>query len=97
MPAKLHDQHPDFTYVDLNRAGVARMEIVSRPDLCSSEEAAAYIPQIAPILRYLGTCDGKWKKAPCADGNVSVRKPGTRPGTRYEIKNVNPCASSRKR
>src|ERR1043165_2541534 len=86
----LHDQHPDFTYVDLNRAGVALMEIVSRPDLRSSEEAAAYIRKLRSILRYLGTCDGNMEEGSMrADVNVSVRKPGGPLGTRCEIKNVN--------
>jgi aspartyl-tRNA(Asn)/glutamyl-tRNA(Gln) amidotransferase subunit B len=86
----LHDQHPDFTYVDLNRAGVALMEIVSRPDLRSSEEAAAYIRKLRSILRYLGTCDGNMEEGSMrADVNVSVRKPGAALGTRCEIKNVN--------
>jgi aspartyl-tRNA(Asn)/glutamyl-tRNA(Gln) amidotransferase subunit B len=86
----LHDQHPDFTYVDLNRAGVALMEIVSRPDMRSSEEAAAYIRKLRSILRYLGTCDGNMEEGSMrADVNVSVRKPGAPLGTRCEIKNVN--------
>jgi aspartyl-tRNA(Asn)/glutamyl-tRNA(Gln) amidotransferase subunit B len=69
----LHDQHPDFTYVDLNRAGVALMEIVSRPDMRSSEEAAAYIRKLRSILRYLGTCDGNMEEGSMrADVNVSV-------------------------
>src|SRR5262245_45949997 len=71
----LHDQHPDYTYVDLNRAGVALMEIVSRPDLRSSEEAAAYLRKMRSILRYLGTCDGNMEEGSMrADVNVSVRK-----------------------
>jgi aspartyl-tRNA(Asn)/glutamyl-tRNA(Gln) amidotransferase subunit B len=86
----LHDQHPDFTYVDLNRAGVALMEIVSRPDLRSSEEAAAFLRKMRAILRYLGTCDGNMEEGSMrADVNVSVRKPGEPLGTRCEIKNVN--------
>jgi aspartyl-tRNA(Asn)/glutamyl-tRNA(Gln) amidotransferase subunit B len=86
----LHDQHPDFTYVDLNRAGVALMEIVTRPDLRSSEEAAAFLRQLRSILRYLGTCDGNMEEGSMrADVNVSVRKPGAALGTRCEIKNVN--------
>ncbi len=86
----LHDQHPDFTYVDLNRAGVALMEIVSRPDLRSSEEAAAFLRKLRAILRYLGTCDGNMEEGSMrADVNVSVRKPGAPLGTRCEIKNVN--------
>jgi len=86
----LHDQHPDYTYVDLNRAGVALMEIVSKPDLRSSEEAAAYLKKLRSILRYLGTCDGNMEEGSMrADVNVSVRKPGAPLGTRCEIKNVN--------
>jgi aspartyl-tRNA(Asn)/glutamyl-tRNA(Gln) amidotransferase subunit B len=86
----LHDQHPDQSYVDLNRAGVALMEIVSRPDLRSSEEAAAYLKKLRAILRYLGTCDGNMEEGSMrADVNVSVRKPGDKLGTRCEIKNVN--------
>jgi aspartyl-tRNA(Asn)/glutamyl-tRNA(Gln) amidotransferase subunit B len=82
----LHDQHPDYTYVDLNRAGVALMEIVSRPDLRSSEEAAAYLRKLRSILRYLGTCDGNMEAGSMrADVNVSVRKPGAPLGTRCEI------------
>ena len=86
----LHDQHPDHSYVDLNRAGVALMEIVSRPDLRSGEEAAAYLKKLRAILRYLGTCDGNMDEGSMrADVNVSVRKPGDPLGTRCEIKNVN--------
>ncbi len=86
----LHDQHPDFSYVDLNRSGVALMEIVSRPDLRSSEEARTYITKLRSILRYLGTCDGNMEQGSLrADVNVSVRKPGDPLGTRCEIKNVN--------
>jgi len=86
----LHDQHPDYTYVDLNRAGVALMEIVSRPDMRSSEEAAAFLRKLRAILRHLGTCDGNMEAGSMrADVNVSVRKPGAPLGTRCEIKNVN--------
>ena len=86
----LHDQHPDFTYVDLNRAGVALMEIVSRPDLRSAEEAAEFLRKMRSILRYLGTCDGNMDEGSMrADVNVSVRKPGAVLGTRCEIKNIN--------
>src|SRR5262244_1021457 len=86
----LHDQHPSQTYVDLNRAGVALMEIVSRPDMRSSEEAAAFLRKLRAILRYLGTCDGNMEAGSMrADVNVSVRKPGAPLGTRCEIKNVN--------
>ncbi len=86
----LHDQHPTKTYVDLNRAGVALMEIVSEPDLRSAEEAAAYIRKLRAILRYLGTCDGNMEEGSLrCDVNVSVRRPGAPLGTRCEIKNVN--------
>ncbi len=86
----LHDQHPDKTYVDLNRSGVALMEIVSEPDMRSAEEAAAYIKKLRSILRYLGTCDGNMDEGGLrCDVNVSVRKPGDPLGTRCEIKNVN--------
>ncbi|MGE0847962.1 MAG: Asp-tRNA(Asn)/Glu-tRNA(Gln) amidotransferase subunit GatB, partial [Flavobacteriaceae bacterium] len=86
----LHDQHPTRSYVDLNRSGVALMEIVSRPDLRSAEEARAYLTKLRTILRYLGTCDGNMEEGSLrADVNVSVRKPGGAFGTRCEIKNVN--------
>jgi aspartyl-tRNA(Asn)/glutamyl-tRNA(Gln) amidotransferase subunit B len=86
----LHDVAPTATYVDLNRAGTALMEIVSYPDMRSSAEAAAYVKKIRTILRYLGTCDGDMEKGNLrADVNVSVRKPGAALGTRCEIKNVN--------
>ena len=86
----IHDQHPDYSYVDLNRSGVALMEIVSRPDLRSAKEAQAYVTKLRTILRYLGTCDGDMEKGNMrADVNVSVRKPGAALGTRCEIKNVN--------
>jgi aspartyl-tRNA(Asn)/glutamyl-tRNA(Gln) amidotransferase subunit B len=86
----LHDQHPTKSYVDLNRSGVALMEIVSRPDIRSSEEARAYVTKLRSILRYLGTCDGNMDEGSLrADVNVSVRKPGAPLGTRCEIKNVN--------
>jgi aspartyl-tRNA(Asn)/glutamyl-tRNA(Gln) amidotransferase subunit B len=86
----LHDQHPKKTYVDLNRAGVALMEIVSEPDMRSSEEAAAYLKKLRSILRYLGTCDGNMEEGSFrCDVNVSVRRPGAELGTRCEIKNVN--------
>jgi aspartyl-tRNA(Asn)/glutamyl-tRNA(Gln) amidotransferase subunit B len=86
----LHDQNPDYTYVDLNRAGVALMEIVSRPDLRSSAEAAAFLGKLRAILRYLGTCDGNMEEGSMrADVNVSVRRLGDPLGTRCEIKNVN--------
>jgi aspartyl-tRNA(Asn)/glutamyl-tRNA(Gln) amidotransferase subunit B len=86
----LHDQHPDHSYVDLNRAGVALMEIVTKPDMRSSEEAAAFLRKLRAIVRYLGTCDGNMDEGSMrADVNVSVRKPGGPLGTRCEIKNVN--------
>jgi aspartyl-tRNA(Asn)/glutamyl-tRNA(Gln) amidotransferase subunit B len=86
----LHDQHPEFTYIDLNRSGIALMEIVSKPDMRSSEEAAAFLRKLRAILRYLGTCDGNMDEGSMrADVNVSVRKPGGPLGTRCEIKNVN--------
>ncbi|MGB4864913.1 MAG: Asp-tRNA(Asn)/Glu-tRNA(Gln) amidotransferase subunit GatB [Hyphomicrobium sp.] len=86
----LHDQHPDYSYVDLNRSGVALMEIVSKPDMRSSKQAQAYVTKLRTILRYLGTCDGDMEKGNLrADVNVSVRKPGGPLGTRCEIKNVN--------
>jgi aspartyl-tRNA(Asn)/glutamyl-tRNA(Gln) amidotransferase subunit B len=86
----LHDQHPQFSYVDLNRSGVALMEIVSRPDIRSSEQARAYVSKVRTILRYLGTCDGNMEEGSLrADVNVSVRRPGEELGTRCEIKNVN--------
>jgi len=86
----LHDQHPHLTYVDLNRAGVALMEIVSKPDLRSPAEAAAYLQKLRAILRYLGTCDGNMEEGSLrCDVNVSVRRPGEPLGTRTETKNVN--------
>ena len=86
----LHDQHPQNSYVDLNRSGVALMEIVSKPDLRSSEQAKAYVSKLRTILRYLGTCDGNMDQGSLrADVNVSVRRPGDEFGTRCEIKNVN--------
>jgi aspartyl-tRNA(Asn)/glutamyl-tRNA(Gln) amidotransferase subunit B len=86
----LHDRSPTQSYVDLNRSGVALMEIVSKPDLRSSEQAKAFIAKLRSILRYLGTCDGDMEKGSLrADVNVSVRRPGEPLGTRCEIKNVN--------
>ena len=86
----LHDQHPSETYVDLNRAGVALMEIVSRPDMRTADEAAAYLTKLRSIVRYLGTCDGNMDEGSMrCDVNVSVRKPNDPLGTRCEIKNVN--------
>ncbi|MBN9669756.1 Asp-tRNA(Asn)/Glu-tRNA(Gln) amidotransferase subunit GatB [Roseibium aggregatum] len=86
----LHDQHPTMSFVDLNRSGVALMEIVSKPDLRSADEAKAYLTKLRTILRYLGTCDGNMDQGSMrADVNVSVRRPGGEFGTRCEIKNVN--------
>lgn len=86
----LHDQSPTMTYVDLNRCGVALMEIVSKPDIRDAEQAKAYVTKLRSILRYLGTCDGDMEKGSLrADVNVSVRKPGAPLGTRCEIKNMN--------
>jgi len=86
----IHDQDPRKTLVDLNRSGVALMEIVSEPDMRSAEEAGAYVEKIRSILRYLGTCDGNMQEGSLrADVNVSVRRPGDDFGTRAEIKNVN--------
>ena len=86
----LHDQHPDYSFVDLNRSGVALMEIVSKPDMRTAEEARAYVTKLRTILRYLGTCDGNMDQGSMrADVNVSVRRPGEELGTRTETKNVN--------
>jgi aspartyl-tRNA(Asn)/glutamyl-tRNA(Gln) amidotransferase subunit B len=86
----IHDLHPTLSFVDLNRSGVALMEIVSKPDLRSADEARAYVTKLRTILRYLGTCDGDMDKGNLrADVNVSVRRPGEEFGTRCEIKNVN--------
>ncbi|HEX9948474.1 MAG TPA: Asp-tRNA(Asn)/Glu-tRNA(Gln) amidotransferase subunit GatB [Allosphingosinicella sp.] len=86
----MHDQHPSFSYVDLNRSGVALMEIVSKPDMRSPEEAGAYIRKLRAILRYVGSCDGNMEQGSMrADVNVSVRRPGGGLGTRTETKNVN--------
>jgi aspartyl-tRNA(Asn)/glutamyl-tRNA(Gln) amidotransferase subunit B len=86
----LHDQHQNMSAIDLNRSGVALMEIVSKPDLRSADEAKAFITKLRSILRYLGTCDGNMEEGSLrADVNVSVRKPGGPLGTRCEIKNVN--------
>jgi aspartyl-tRNA(Asn)/glutamyl-tRNA(Gln) amidotransferase subunit B len=89
----LHDQNPNLSFMDFNRAGVALMEIVSKPDIRSSEQARAYVTKLRSILRYLGTCDGDMEKGSLrADVNVSVRKPGGPLGTRCEIKNMNSIA-----
>jgi aspartyl-tRNA(Asn)/glutamyl-tRNA(Gln) amidotransferase subunit B len=86
----MHDQHPTMSYVDLNRSGVALMEIVSRPDMRSPAEAGAYLRKLRAILRYVGSCDGNMEQGSMrADVNVSVRKPGDELGTRTETKNVN--------
>ena len=86
----LHDQHPSQSFIDLNRSGVALMEIVSEPDMRNAEEAGAYLKKLRSIMRYLGTCDGNMEEGSMrCDCNVSVRKPGDALGTRCEIKNVN--------
>ena len=86
----LHDQHPDLTFVDLNRSGIALMEIVSKPDLRSPAEAGIYLKKLRTIVRYIGSCDGNMEQGSMrADVNVSVRRPGAPLGTRCEIKNVN--------
>ncbi len=86
----MHDQHATMSHVDLNRSGVALMEIVSKPDLRSAEEARAFLTKLRSILRYLGTSDADMEKGNLrADINVSVRRPGEKLGTRCEIKNVN--------
>jgi aspartyl-tRNA(Asn)/glutamyl-tRNA(Gln) amidotransferase subunit B len=86
----LHDRGPNMSCVDLNRCGVALMEIVSKPDIRDAEQAKAYVTKLRSILRYLGTCDGDMEKGSLrADVNVSVRKPGEALGTRCEIKNMN--------
>ncbi|HTB00935.1 MAG TPA: Asp-tRNA(Asn)/Glu-tRNA(Gln) amidotransferase subunit GatB [Bradyrhizobium sp.] len=89
----LHDRSPTMSYIDLNRAGVALMEIVSKPDIRSSEQAKAYVTKLRSIMRYLGTCDGDMEKGSLrVDVNVSVRRPGAALGTRCEIKNINSIA-----
>ena len=86
----IHDKHPSRSFIDLNRSGVALMEIVSKPDIRSGEEAGAYLKKLRSIVRYLGTCDGNMQEGSLrCDVNVSVRKPGKELGTRCEIKNVN--------
>ena len=86
----MHDLSPTESHVDLNRSGVALMEIVSKPDMRSAEEARAYVSKLRTILRYIGSCDGNMEQGSLrADVNVSVRKPGEKLGTRCEIKNVN--------
>src|SRR6185369_13040665 len=86
----IHDQHPSLSFIDLNRSGVALMEIVSKPDMRNAEEVTAYLTKMRSILRYLGTCDGNMDEGSMrCDVNVSVRKPGGPLGTRCEIKNVN--------
>ena len=86
----LHDQDPNLTFVDLNRSGIALMEIVSKPDMASPEEAVAYVKKVRTILRYLDTCDGNMEQGSLrADINISVRKEGDELGTRCEIKNLN--------
>ncbi len=86
----IHDQHPSKSYIDLNRSGVILMEIVSKPDMRTGEEAAAYLRKLRSILRYLGTCDGNMEQGSLrADVNLSVRRPGEALGTRTETKNLN--------
>ncbi|MFO0293167.1 MAG: Asp-tRNA(Asn)/Glu-tRNA(Gln) amidotransferase subunit GatB [Rhodospirillales bacterium] len=86
----IHDQHPQKTYIDLNRAGVALMEIVSKPEMRSPEEAGAYMRKMRALVRYLGTCDGNMEEGSLrCDANVSVRRPGGDLGTRCELKNIN--------
>lgn len=86
----LHEYNPKYSYIDLNRAGVALMEIVSEPDMRSADEAAEYLKKLRTIVRYIGACDGDMEKGSMrCDANVSVRKPGDKLGTRCEIKNVN--------
>lgn len=86
----IHDLSPKESYVDLNRAGVALMEIVSKPDMRSADEAAAYFSKLRMVLRYLGSCDGNMEEGSMrADVNVSVRRPGGKLGTRTETKNIN--------
>src|SRR5262249_5270963 len=87
----MHDQSPNETYVDLNRSGIALMEIVSEPDMSSGEEAGAYLKKLRAILRYLGTCDGNMEEGSMrCDVNLSMRRVGAKEyGTRCEIKNVN--------
>ncbi len=86
----IHDLHPQKTYIDLNRSGIALMEIVSEPEMRSSAEAMAYMKKLRTILRYLGTCDGNMEQGSLrADANVSLHRPGAPFGTRTEIKNVN--------
>lgn len=85
-----HDLHPNFSYIDLNRAGIALMEIVSEPEMRSSSQAMAYVKKLRSILRYLGSCDGNMEQGSLrADANISLRRPGGPLGTRAEIKNVN--------
>ncbi len=86
----IHDQHPEYSYVDLNRSGVALMEIVSKPDMRSAKQAQAFLVKLRSVMRYLGTCDGSMEQGRLrADVNVSVRRPGDELGTRCEIKNMN--------
>ena len=86
----MHDQHPTKTYIDLNRSGVTLMEIVSKPDMRSAEEAVVYVTKVRSILRYIESCDGNMQEGSLrCDANVSVRRPGDELGTRCEIKNLN--------
>jgi len=86
----MHDQHPTKTHIDLNRSGVTLMEIVSKPDMRSAEEAVVYVTKVRSILRYIESCDGNMQEGSLrCDANVSVRRPGDELGTRCEIKNLN--------
>lgn len=86
----MHDQSPEFSLIDLNRSGIALMEVVSEPDMRSPQEAGEYVKKLRSILRYVGTCDGNMEQGSMrCDANISVRKPGDPLGTRCEIKNVN--------
>ena len=90
----VHDLEPNKTYIDLNRSGIALMEIVSEPDIRSAEEAQEYVKKLRSILRYIGTCDGNMDEGSLrCDVNISVRKKGEELGTRSEIKNVNSIKS----
>ena len=86
----MHDQHPRFSFVDLNRSGIPLMEIVSKPDMRDWEEAGAYLRKLRSIVRYIGSCDGNMDQGSLrCDANISVRKPGEEFGTRCELKNIN--------
>ena len=86
----IHDQHPEYSLIDLNRSGIALMEIVSEPDISSPHEAAEYVKKLRSLLRYVGSCDGNMDQGSMrCDANISVRRPGSALGTRCEIKNLN--------